>query len=185
MVDIFPLQEITLADLQRLVIGYTSPERYVVRRLEKAGLLQFALQREPLAKPYVKFWDLDEETISICRRAAASGFSYAAYDHGQMVGLILAEAQDWNRSLWVWEFDVAESHRRQGIGRRLISHVAESAVQGGLRVLVCETQNTNLPAIDFYRSLGFELDGIDLSYYTNQDVTEGEVAFFMKLKLES
>jgi ribosomal protein S18 acetylase RimI-like enzyme len=49
--------------------------------------------------------------------------------------------------------------------------------------MVCETQNTNAPAIAFYRRVGFELDGIDLSYYSNEDVTQGEVALFMKLRL--
>ena len=65
-----------------------------------------------------------------------------------------------------------------------MDHVALHASEEGLRVLVCETQTTNVPAIDFYRSVGFELDGIDLSYYGNDDVAAGEVALFMKRKLE-
>lgn len=32
-------------------------------------------------------------------------------------------------------------------------------------------------------ALGFELDGIDLSPYTNRDAVDGEVALFMKRKL--
>ncbi|MDE2700419.1 MAG: hypothetical protein OXI23_16220 [Gemmatimonadota bacterium] len=39
-----------------------------------------------------------------------------------------------------------------------------------------------MPAIDFYRGVGFEVEGVDLSYYTNSDV-DGEVAVFMKRKL--
>jgi len=31
--------------------------------------------------------------------------------------------------------------------------------------------------------MGFELDGINLSYYSNDDVAAGEVAIFMKRKL--
>ena len=49
---------------------------------------------------------------------------------------------------------------------------------------MCETQTTNVPAIDFYRSVGFEVGGIDLSYYSNDDVQAGEVALFLKRKLE-
>ena len=63
-----------------------------------------------------------------------------------------------------------------------MERVAEIAKAEGLRILVCETQNTNVPAIDFYRRVGFEVDSVDLSYYTNSDV-EGEVAIFMKRKL--
>ena len=63
-----------------------------------------------------------------------------------------------------------------------MDQVAEVAKAEGLRILVCETQNTNVPAIVFYRSVGFEVGGVDLSYYTNRDV-EDEVAVFMKRKL--
>jgi ribosomal protein S18 acetylase RimI-like enzyme len=49
--------------------------------------------------------------------------------------------------------------------------------------MVCETQNTNVPAITFYRRVGYEIDGVDLSYYTNRDMTDFEVAIFMKRKL--
>jgi ribosomal protein S18 acetylase RimI-like enzyme len=48
-----------------------------------------------------------------------------------------------------------------------------------------ETQNTNLPAIRFYRAVGFEIEAVDLSYYTNHDTLDGEVAIFMKRKVES
>jgi ribosomal protein S18 acetylase RimI-like enzyme len=49
---------------------------------------------------------------------------------------------------------------------------------------VCETQDTNQPAIAFYRAVGFEIEAVDLSYYTNHDLAGGEVAIFMKRKLE-
>jgi ribosomal protein S18 acetylase RimI-like enzyme len=47
-----------------------------------------------------------------------------------------------------------------------------------------ETQNTNVPAIRFYRSLGFHLEGIDVSFYSNDDLTSGEVALFLKRRLD-
>ena len=56
--------------------------------------------------------------------------------------------------------------------------------ENGCRVMVCETQNTNVPAIRFYRNIGFEVGAVDLSYYTNNDLTEFEVAVFMKRFIE-
>ena len=47
--------------------------------------------------------------------------------------------------------------------------LAEIGKLAGCRVIVCETQNTNAPAIDFYRRVGFEIGAVDLSYYTNKD----------------
>jgi ribosomal protein S18 acetylase RimI-like enzyme len=101
-----------------------------------------------------------------------------------LVGLAIAQRRNWNRSLWLWELGIEETRRRTGIGTKLVESLVHSAKDAGLRVIVCETQNTNVPAIDFYRKTGFELDGIDLSYYTNADMTTGEVALFMKRKLD-
>jgi ribosomal protein S18 acetylase RimI-like enzyme len=53
----------------------------------------------------------------------------------------------------------------------------------GLRTLLCETQSTNVPAIRFYRKMGFELEGLDLSHYRNTDYPDGEMAVFMKKPL--
>jgi ribosomal protein S18 acetylase RimI-like enzyme len=77
-----------------------------------------------------------------------------------------------------------QGYRRRGIGRALMNRVVERALASKLRIVVLETQNTNVKAIRFYRSMGFSLEAIDLSLYSNQDVESGEVAFFMKRKLE-
>jgi GNAT superfamily N-acetyltransferase len=183
MMTIFPLREISTKEIHQLVIGYVSPGRYRVRKSETASSIQLILEREELPEPYVKRWSIDDESLAIMRRAAASGFSFAADDHGHMIAIALCEPQDWNRSLWVWEFHVAVDYRHQGVGRRLMQIVIDQARHGGLRTVVCETQNTNLPAIDFYCAMGFTLEGVDLSYYTNDDVVSGEVAMFMKFKL--
>ena len=62
--------------------------------------------------------------------------------------------------------------------------VAHSAAQkgraAGLRAIFLETQTTNVPAIRFYRKVGFTLDGIELSLYSNDDWPDGEMALFMK-----
>ena len=111
------------------------------------------------------------------------GLSLGAYEEEQLVGIVVAEPQGWNRSLWVWEFHVAETHRRQGIGRQMMEELVERGRASGLRIVTCETQNTNVPDIHFYRRAGFNIEGIDLSYYSNDDWPEGEVAVFMKRRL--
>ena len=111
------------------------------------------------------------------------GFSFSAYDLQQCVGIALAEPRHWNKSLWVWELHVAKTHRRRGIGRRLVEALAQLGYAAGLRTLVCETQNTNVPAMHFYHKIGFNIEGIDLSYYSNDDFPDGEIAIFMKKRL--
>jgi ribosomal protein S18 acetylase RimI-like enzyme len=59
----------------------------------------------------------------------------------------------------------------------------EKAREANLRIAYCETQNTNVPAIRFYRKLGFRMEALNLSLYTNEDYPDGEIALFMKRKL--
>ena len=181
MIEIRKLEQLRRGDLH-IVDGYVSNDRYQVSKTETADEFCFILKRQKLNEPYVKRWSFSKEDFRNYSELVNQGLSLGAYDAGRLVGIAISEEIEWNRSLWIREFGIAESYRRKGVGRQLMEQVAEIAKTEGLRILVCETQNTNVPAIDFYRSVGFEVDGVDLSYYTNRDV-EGEVAVFMKRKL--
>ena len=165
--------------------GYTSTAKYSVQKVEKHDQTTITLELIALDQPHVKHWSLLDDDIERHRRVVRQGLALGAYDDHRIIGVAIAERQDWNRSLWVWEFHVAETHKMIGVGRQLIEALADKARKDGLRIMVCETQNTNVPAIEFYRKVGFEIEGIDLSYYSNSDVMDGEVAIFMKKKLVS
>ena len=167
-------------DLEGFYEGYTSNKKYFVSKTESNDETVFTLRLGELPRPFVK---RIERTPRYDEEVFQQGFSFAAYDGDMPVGIVIAGRRDWNRSLWVWDMDVRKSHQRRGIGTKLLGAVVDRARSEGMRVVVCETQNTNTPAIQFYRSIGFEMDGIDLSYYSNEDVEKGEVAIFMKLKL--
>ena len=183
MVEIRQLRHLRREDL-RIADGYVSSARYEVSNTETADHVCFTLSRQELTKPYKKRWTASEEDYRAYSELVDQGLSFGTYDRGRLVGIAISERTDWNRSLWIREFRIAESHRRRGLGRQLMEKVAADATAKGLRILVCETQNTNVPAMDFYRSVGFEVAGVDLSYYTNSDLAAGEVAVFMKRKLE-
>ncbi len=170
-------------EFRRIAPGYTSDAKYAVLRHEAEERVSIELVRVPLDDPHVKVWDWADEDTARYREVVAQGFSIGATDGGNLVGLALAEPREWHRDLWVHEIHVAEKHRGQGIGAQLVARLTEKATGASLRSLVFETQSTNAPAIDFYRAVGCELEGIDLSFYTNTDVDDGEVALFMKKKL--
>ena len=183
MVEIRKLLNLRREDLQ-VADGYVSAARYRVRKAEIARAFCFTLDRQELSEPFEKRWTVSEADFQRYGDVVGQGMSFAACDGGCTVGVAIAETAGWNRSLWIREFGISSPYRRQGLGRRLMERVAAHAGQEGFRVLVCETQTTNVPAIDFYRSVGFEVGGIDLSYYGNDDVQTGEVALFLKRKLE-
>jgi ribosomal protein S18 acetylase RimI-like enzyme len=181
MIEIRTLRDFDADALKRILAGYTSMAKYTVSKTETHEITTITLELIALDQPYVKRFDYNDEDTERYRRVVQQGLSLGAYSGSQMVGIAIAEKLDWNRSLWVWEFGVAETHRRMGIGKQLMEAVADEAKEANLRVIVCETQNTNVPAIEFYRKVGFEIEGVDLSYY---DMIE-EVAVFMKRKLAS
>jgi GNAT superfamily N-acetyltransferase len=179
-----PLLALNDADFRRIVQGYSSSERYRVQRQTSETQTTISLHLEQIGVPYDKKFDSDPEEINRYRDCLAHGFSFGAYLDQSLIGLTVAEPRWWHKSLWIWEFHVESAFQRQGIGRQMLAAVAGQASQTGLRVLVCETQNTNVPGIRAYRRLGFEIEGIDLSYYTNHDLSQGEVAIFMKHYIE-
>ncbi len=180
------LDDVSADQLARIITGYTSEAAYTVRKSETPERTLFTLELIALETPRTKHYHaIDNETVTRYKGVLAQGLSFGAYQGDALVGLAIAERHDWNNSLWVWEFHVAESHRGQGTGTRLMEALVDAAKQAGVRVVICETQSANVPAIRFYRRMGFELDGVDLSYYTNHDVESGEVAVFMKRWLGS
>ncbi|MBN1297469.1 GNAT family N-acetyltransferase [bacterium] len=180
------LQDISRNDLVRLTAGYESNERYRVFREESDDIVVIRLERMHLETPYRKRFESDDagEYDRYCRYIS-QGFSLGLFDGDRLEGLAIAEPVDWNRSLWIWEFHIASAHQGCGWGRKMMDILAERAQTRGMRTMVCETQNTNVPAIRFYRKTGFVIDGIDLTYYANDAAPDGEVAVFMKRSLQT
>jgi ribosomal protein S18 acetylase RimI-like enzyme len=185
MISVQLLIRLDSTDIKRIASGYTADGTYSVMYTDSAHATAFNLQYVTRKEPYVKQYDhFDDETLQRYNRMFNGGYSFGAYDDGLLVGLLIAEPYEWNGSLAVWEFHVAETHRRRGIGRQLMECAAAKATHAGLRTIVCETQATNVPSIMVYRSLGFRIEGVDISYYSNTDYPDGEIAVFMKRRLE-
>lgn len=178
------LDRIDAHDLRRLISGYVAHARYTVAYEDAHEQVRFVLRLTPLDRPLVKRYDyVDDDLARRYAGVVAQGHSLGVYEGDLLVGLAIAEPHHWNGTLWMWEFHIAETHRRRGLGRKLMGAVVAAAEAAGLRAIVCETQTTNVPAIEFYRRAGFHLEGVDISYYSNADYPDGEVAVFMKRRL--
>jgi ribosomal protein S18 acetylase RimI-like enzyme len=186
MIEIRPLTQLGMDDLRRLITGYVSPARYRVHKTESEQLTTISLELVQLETPYIKRDDFfpDEEDVHRSLDASQNGRSLGAYEDDYLVAIALAEVQTWSNRLWLHEFHVAETHRGRGIGTRMMNALIVQGQQAGFRALFCEAQTTNVPALRFYRKLGFTLDGIHLSLYTNNDYPDGEMALFLTRKLQ-
>ncbi len=183
MLEIRPLAELSENDLRRILTGYTAHEKYRVSYTSTDQATTFSLELVSLAVPYTQHFNPGEDEIEMIQRNLRAGWSLGAFDDFDLVAVAIASPETWNDTLRIWEFHVAASHRRMGLGRQLMDRLAERAASAGLRAMVVETQSTNVPAIRFYCKAGFVLEGIDISYYTNHDYPDGEMAVFLKRRL--
>lgn len=182
--EIRTLTRVTAADFESLDYGYESNEKFEVTRTESASKIVFSVEKKSITKPYCKKWPVKELPLKLYNKVIDTGYSLQAEIDNELAGLMIVEPQRWNSTLWVWDFCVSRRLRGQGTGRALIKELVCRARSHAFRAIVCEAQNTNAPAIEFYQKCGFKLEGLDLSYYTNHDVEHGEVALFMKLLLD-
>lgn len=88
------------------------------------------------------------------QKAHADGYQYCAITEDSA---IVAIAAAWKYSEEAWEVaavGVAESHRRQGLGRAVVSFVTEHILSSG-RLATCTTGENNEAMIQTARSVGF------------------------------
>lgn len=177
------LEHITEDDVRRLIVGFDSMQRYDVHWTESHRQTSFTLDLVDLDEPFVRRWSHARMT-GWYQSLLGEGLSAGAWDGDRLVGIAITERRGWNDEAMVWELHVDQSSRGHGIGRRLLEAVEDAAKPAGIRAVVIETQTTNVAAISFYRACGYSLQGIDLSFYSNDDQERGDVAVFMKKALD-
>jgi len=205
--EILPLRPFTQAEIWPIITGYETQEVYAVEKTESDLHARFDIRLVQVEAPFraTFFDDFNPEDCQWYLSLLAQGYSFGAYLHDQLVGdqlvadrlvadrlvadrlvaFALAEAFPEKRLLRVWEFHVMDGFRRMGIGRALMKQVIAKAREDHMSMIMLETQNTNVSAIRFYRSMGFSLHAIDCSQYFDLEGAEAsQVAFFMKQKLE-
>jgi aminoglycoside 3-N-acetyltransferase I len=98
--------------------------------------------------------------------ADARTLMLVAFDGGRPVGFVLAHElprrHGAQAKLFVYEVDVAESHRRRGIGSALLARLAGLARERGIPAGFVLTEPDNGPANALYRSAGGATDAVNV-----------------------
>ncbi|MHA7967777.1 GNAT family N-acetyltransferase [Paenibacillus sp. CAU 1782] len=180
------MQELRAEDLLHLgAFGYRSTEKYELTVEESEHTFGLGLKLVQLDTPYIKSEMNEDEDIRRYGKLAQSGHAFGILLNDSLVALVVTEPQAWNNTLMIWHLQVHEAHQRKGFGRRLMEYVCRFAEEAGFRAVSLETQNTNVPAIRFYKRCGFSIEAIDKSLYSNNDDGSGEAALFMRKKLKA
>lgn len=182
-----PLAEADLPRLDHIDANFES-HRFLDVEKRGAGLdIGWQLVERPLEPPFVATdyaLQPDERPALVERLRAGDGLYLIAEDGSRPLGFLDVEAERWRGAANVWHVFVDRACRRQGLGRELMQRAIDWARGAGLRAVVCETQTNNWAACSFYRSLGFQLCGIDDHFYSNEDVALREVALFWWYELK-
>src|SRR2546429_6141688 len=89
-----------------------------------------------------------------------------AEDAGKIVGFILTEE---NPPLaHVITLDVAESHRRQGVGSALLAGSQKNLAMRGVRTILLETATDNEPGVALWQRHGHRIQSTMTRYYVSR-----------------
>lgn len=105
--------------------------------------------------------------------------SYALYLGNEIAGYLEIAPETWHNRLRVTELLILPEYRRQGYATALLAKAKQMMQAGGFRELILETQSCNTHAIDCYLKNGFQVIGLDLSCYSNEDIAKKEVRLEM------
>lgn len=160
--------------------GFDASYRTMTIYVPEVADLSLGLREVDLAEPFNKIYDSED----ILEAVATAAFTVAAESAGGVLeGFAAVNLQQWNRSAELSALFVAPGSRGRGLGGALLARALEFARAAGVRCLGLETQTTNVPAIRFYRRMGFRLCGIHTALYDPARVAAREVAVFFTRSL--
>jgi [ribosomal protein S18]-alanine N-acetyltransferase len=96
----------------------------------------------------------------------ASAECLLAVDQDAIAGFILSEAD--GALAHIITLDVAEAHRRSGVGTMLLDAAENSLSAQGVRSIFLETAVNNHAAVNFWARHGYIKEGILKRYYLNR-----------------
>jgi len=105
--------------------------------------------------------------------------AFCIHNSEDIFGYLEVDRETWNNRLRITQLLILDKFRRNGCGTLLINKAKEIAKKEKFREIILETQSCNYKAIEFYIKNGFIVNGIDLSCYSNDDVTKNEVRLEM------
>lgn len=157
--------------------GYSTDKILSISFVEYGGSFEFVLKEKPM--PYSKIWATHSDELEELNEIIEKGHSFGAFEDNELIGWIICKHRTWNNSFYIENILINEEFRRNGTGAQLIKNAVREARHLNCRIIELETQNTNYPAIQFYRRMGFSITGINTRLYKNPE----ETAVFMTLDL--
>jgi len=162
-----------------LPISYTSEYYYDISVNKIEDGFSIPIQKKKFDKPFTHTPEDGEYPDKLFEDWWEKAEAFGIVENGKLLAAIEINPEEWSNRLLITELFVDEKIRGQGYGKHLIDLAKEITVKRGYRVLMLETQSSNVNAVDFYLHQGFILIGFDSCCYTNDDLKRKEVRFNM------
>ena len=153
---------------------------FITERVYKVVAIDtgFILHETIVSPPLHKVYNLTNEV----ERFPTLDYVLIAERDTQMAGVAALSFETENHRAILMHLYVDRPYRGQGIGRAMMDAMVARARQVYARCLWLETQDVNYDAIQFYRRLGFQWCGLDLSLDDHDgSVTDETAVFFMQI----
>ncbi len=162
-----------------LPVSYTSEWYYDIRVRKTPDGFSVPIRKKRFETPFTHLPEDGEYPDRLYEDWWGKAAAYGIVEDGKLLAAIEVCPEEWSNRLLITELFVGEEIRGQGYGKKLIDLAKQITVQNGYRVLMLETQSSNVNAVDFYLHEGFTLIGFDSCCYTNRDLERREVRFDM------
>ncbi|MCW5888688.1 MAG: ribosomal protein S18-alanine N-acetyltransferase [Anaerolineales bacterium] len=112
-------------------------------------------------------WSLNSYRFEVQQNTASHAW-VVEVQGGASSGAIAAYAVCWllaGEEFHIANIAVAPAYQRQGLGRRLLTHVLQAGAQLGAHTAALEVRASNLAAQALYSQFGFEVAAVRKGYY--------------------
>ena len=162
-----------------LPISYTSEYYYDISVNKIEDGFNIPIKKKKFDNPFTHVPEDGEYPDKLFEDWWEKAEAFGIVENGELLAAVEVNPEEWSNRLLITELFVDEKIRGQGYGKQLIDLAKEITVKRGYRVLMLETQSSNVNAVDFYLHQGFKLIGFDSCCYTNYDLKRKEVRFNM------
>lgn len=165
---------------KQIVYQYTSEKYYEVKLATTENGWSFSLSEQEFELPFEK--NLEEDIFDCYKEKSEV---YVVEMNGEEAGIVVIQHMDWNHTYLIHHLYVKPRFKRKGVGSALLEFAQERAREFGARMITLETQTSNYPAIQFYLKNGYQLIGLNVNAYSNNDLQKKEVQIEMGLRIEN
>ena len=134
----------------------------VLRLARPPDAYPIALMSREMIEAGLRGWSWDPERVARSIQSRDTVVLVADI-HSHVTGFAIMNFGDAQAHLSL--LAVAATHRRCGIGRRMMAWLEESALTAGIATVNLELRAHNFAARDFYRALGFKEAAYIAGYY--------------------